>query len=636
MKLAGLQLHTIRGKLMLLSATGLLAAMVMVFVLAIHQQQRLISNEWADSLSAQARLIAMNSQAAVAFQDRAEAGRLLAVTETNPMILRARLLVGPTRTVFAEYQHRDYQRANFLLVDSGKHDAAVQFSGDWLIVNAPVPDIAPEMAEVQLIVSLEQMRQTATRSALETGMALLLALVISLWLAGLMARRLSVRLEALSKLMQKIADDAQLRDRVLAQGEDEIAELGRGFNSMIDTLQQRDEELRQAKDCAEAASRAKSTFLANMSHELRTPMNGVIGMIDLARRRMADPKGIDQLDKAKLSATRLLGVLNDILDLSKIEADRMALEDRPLNLAENMEALIATLGHKASEKGLQLTIDLPTQLAEAHLQGDPLRLGQILINLVGNAIKFTEQGEITLQVRQVGETADTMHMRFDVIDTGIGIDAETQTRLFRSFEQADNSMTRKYGGTGLGLAISKRLVQMMGGEIGVNSTPGQGSTFWFVLPLKKNRSDAVVSVTTLPPPSAAQRLLADYAGHQVLLAEDEPVNQEVAQGLLLDAGLVVALAQDGRQAIELAKKRRFALIVMDVQMPVMNGIEATRSIRADSLNQDTPIIAMTANASSEDRHSCLAAGMDDHVSKPVDPDKLYETLLAWLEQRVGN
>jgi two-component system sensor histidine kinase/response regulator len=394
-------------------------------------------------------------------------------------------------------------------------------------------------------------------------------------------------------------------------------------------------DLVEAKIAAEAASRAKSAFLANMSHELRTPMNGVMGMIDMAKRRMVDPKGLDQLAKARSSADRLLGVLNDILDISKIEANRMVLEDAPLELDNVRDNLLGVLEHKAHEKGLRLEIDLPADLARRPLRGDPLRLGQILINLLGNAIKFTERGEVVLSVRVKIESAQTLQLRFAVRDTGIGIDAKAQTRLFRSFEQADNSMTRRFGGSGLGLAISKRLVEMMGGEIGVESIPGQGSTFWFIVPLKKRAEIALTSAPAVATLNAEQRLQAEYSGVHVLVVEDEPVNQEVSRILLEDAGLRVDLAEDGRQALEQCRRQRYGVILMDMQMPVMNGVDACRAIRADSLNRETPIVAMTANAFDEDRETCLVAGMNDHISKPVDPVVLFETLLAWLEKSGG-
>jgi two-component system sensor histidine kinase/response regulator len=393
--------------------------------------------------------------------------------------------------------------------------------------------------------------------------------------------------------------------------------------------------LTQEKFRAEAASRAKSAFLANMSHELRTPMNGVIGMIELAKRRMADPKGLDKLAKAKMSADRLLGVLNDILDISKIEADRMVLEDALLELDSVCDNLLSLLDQKARERDLRLEIDLPAELAHCPLRGDTLRLGQILINLVGNAIKFTERGKVSVRARQVGESPEAVRARFEVSDTGVGIDAEAQTRLFQSFEQADNSMTRKYGGSGLGLAISKRLVQLMGGEIGMESTLGQGSTFWFEVPLRKRDPVAVAPASTFAASTAEHRLQGCYAGARVLIAEDEPINREIALGLLEDVGLAVDLAENGQEALALARQHRYDLILMDMQMPVMNGIEATQAIRDDSLNRATPILAMTANASGADRDTCLAAGMNEHIAKPVVHQKLYETLLDWLE-KYGN
>jgi signal transduction histidine kinase len=420
------------------------------------------------------------------------------------------------------------------------------------------------------------------------------------------------------------------RENELEQSERRYRELAA---SLEDTVKTRTAELAAAKVTAESASRAKSAFLANMSHELRTPMNGVMGMINLAKRRMIDPKGLEQLDKARGAADRLLAVLNDILDLSKIEAERMVLEDAPLQIAAVVDHIVSVLGHKAEEKGLTLATDIPDTLASLPLKGDALRLGQILLNLVGNAIKFTDQGRVLLRARAIDKDLDAVRLRFEIVDTGIGIDAATQARLFQSFEQADTSMTRKYGGTGLGLAICKRLAQMMGGEIGVESTPGQGSTFWFTVRLARREAGAAPPAPTSSGRSAEARLREAFSGTPVLLAEDEPVNQEVSRGLLNDVGLLVDIAADGQQALELARKNRYALILMDMQMPNLNGIDATKAIRnmgADSLNRETPILAMTANAFDEDRQFCIDAGMNDHIAKPVDPDRLYATLLRWL------
>ena len=397
----------------------------------------------------------------------------------------------------------------------------------------------------------------------------------------------------------------------------------------------RTQELSLAKAAAEAANRAKTAFLANMSHELRTPMHGVLGMIALARRRTDDAKARSQLDRAQAAAQHLQGVLDDILDLSKIEADRLAIENLPFRIGQATEDLVALLGHRAAEKGLKLCVDIDGNLAGRTLRGDPLRLGQILNNLVGNAIKFSERGEVAVRLRIAEETADALLLRGEVSDQGIGMAAEDQRRLFVAFEQADASMTRKYGGTGLGLAICKRLARLMGGDVGVDSRPGEGSTFWFTLRLGKAAvampapADGADAVAAAVPLEAQLRRM--HAGARVLLAEDEPVCREVARELLADAGLAVDVAEHGRQAVEKAAAQAYAAILMDMQMPEMNGVEATRAIRTGAgPNRATPILAMTANAFDADRQACLAAGMNEHIAKPVDSARLYATLLKWL------
>ncbi|MEI7431047.1 MAG: cache domain-containing protein [Betaproteobacteria bacterium] len=386
-----------------------------------------------------------------------------------------------------------------------------------------------------------------------------------------------------------------------------------------------------AKEAAEAASRAKSTFLANMSHELRTPMNAIMGMTNLALRRAEDPKLRDQLGKIDSASQHLLHVINDILDISKIEAERLTLERATFKLGEVLENLMSMNSHRAQEKGLKFRAEVAPDLASLTLLGDAMRLGQILLNFSGNAIKFTERGSVTVYVRVVEETTDEVLLRFEVQDTGIGISVEDQQRLFSAFEQADGSMTRKYGGTGLGLVISKRLVQMMGGTVGFESVKGQGSTFWFTARLGKS-AGAVKPASTLEQDTAETQLKTAFAGTRILLAEDEPINQEVSRGLLEDVGLVVDLADDGAMAVEMAKKTSYALIMMDMQMPVLNGVDATRALRALPEYARTPILAMTANAFDEDRKICIEAGMNDHIGKPVDPDKLCELLLKWLSK----
>ncbi|MES2919140.1 MAG: ATP-binding protein [Pseudomonadota bacterium] len=482
---------------------------------------------------------------------------------------------------------------------------------------------------VVVVVGKASMHELAS-SLQRANMVLTLSFaILLLGVLGILVQRLIRPLNSLSVLMRR-AEGGESGLRAPLSGPRDITDMAMAFNKMMAVLEERETELQHSRDRALRTAQLKAQFAATVSHEVRTPLNGVVGMLDLLRGSPIEKTQREYVDVAWNSAHALMELINGILDFSKLEAGKLELEEINFDLRELVEGVQELLARQAQQKGLELGYRLESGVP-SQVRGDSLRVRQVLINLLSNAVKFTERGGVS--VRLAFDAALEGHgvLRIEVSDTGIGMDDATVQHVFDSFAQADPSTTRKYGGTGLGLTISKHLVDLMRGEIGVSSRPGQGSTFWFTVPV--GVVEGLAETVAAPDKRDDLALTRGERGRRVLVAEDNRTNQLVAGAMLAKIGCHCEFADNGLAAVEAVRRDNFDLILMDCNMPAMDGYAATRHIRwleQEQGRSPTPIIAMTANAQSGDEEACRAAGMDDYLAKPVTLLKLHSKVGDWL------
>ena len=566
----------------------------------------------------------------------------LGAARSDPAIVKA-LALDPDGRVFSDGTRENPDRGSRLALTPALEQALATRSartareGERLAILHPTALAGGEVIGYAYI-ELSLARTEAQDAALARDSLFLasLMLVLAAPLAALLARRFSAPVEGLAKAAQKVAG-GELDTRVDVLRNDELGQLAREFNAMATSLRTLTSDLRGAKDKAEAASLSKSQFLANMSHEIRTPMNGLLGMTQLMLGTRLDAQQRRYAEIAHQSGNALLGILNDILDFSRIEAGRLELVESEIDLRRLAASVAELFGESARVKRLGLQVRVEPSVPRL-LRGDGGRLRQVLVNLVGNAVKFTERGTVTIAMRLEADAGDRARVRFEVADTGIGIDPATRARIFEPFVQADGTATRKYGGSGLGLAICRQLVALMQGELGVTSEPGRGSVFWFVVPLAHPASTGEIAAG-MGSESRTLRL-ADArvrpSGCRILVVEDNLVNQAVAQGLLEALGHRCDIVPGGEGALAALHRQRYEAVLMDCQMPGMDGFSATRAIRElearGVLAPRVPIIALTAHALAGDRERCLDAGMDGYLSKPFTSASLAAALHPFLDR----
>lgn len=646
-----------------LSIMFLQSTIVLILVsLAVVANVAIVKHsEIKEDIASLTDIIAINTSSALVFDDRKAAQETLSGLKEKKQIIAA-YIFDSNDTVFVQYvtdNSAHYKHPTELLKEAIDKDGGLIWDDDIEIVKTIVVDgqiIGKVLVQSDLSLLVSQLNHFIIIIIVVFISALLISYVLSNSLQGVITRPVI----KLAQTMQQVSSNADFSLRVEKQGMDEVGTLIEGFNTMLTEIQQRDEriaaysesledaiikrtaelsatnhelettilELNVAKKSAESANLAKSQFLANMSHEIRTPMNGIMGMTEVLLKSGLTARQHHFAATIKNSSDSLLAIINDILDFSKIEAGRLTLESTPFNLLETLSELIEVFSEQAEWKEIKLESEIDPEVPFS-VEGDPVRLRQVLMNLVSNALKFTEEGQITIKAHNIEMSPEHVVIKFEITDTGIGIRPEALSLIFDRFAQADGSTTRRFGGTGLGLSIVSQLTELMGGSIGVESTYGTGSTFWFTTRLARFTGQLPESVFKLAEVCSSRHKV----GAKILVAEDTRVNREVCCELLMHMGHTATVANNGLEALELMLAESFDIVLMDCQMPVMDGFEATLKYREWELNQGgthLAIIALTGNAMDEDRHLCLDAGMDDYLKKPFNLKQLEDVLDKWL------